>query len=71
MLPYRVSNAEPLIYESGALPIVLRGPVTQGTSCKIISKSRLWLKRSYFKVFLFLALAAILFNGAARFEHFW
>ena len=27
MLPDRVSNPEPLTYESGALPIALRGPV--------------------------------------------
>ena len=26
MLPDRVSNPEPLTYESGALPIALRGP---------------------------------------------
>ena len=26
MLPDRVSNLEPLTYESGALPIALRGP---------------------------------------------
>ena len=26
MLPDRVSNQEPLTYESGALPIALRGP---------------------------------------------
>ena len=26
MLPYRVSNPGPLIYESGALPAALRGP---------------------------------------------
>ena len=26
MLPDRVSNLGPLIYESGALPIALRGP---------------------------------------------
>ena len=26
MLPDRVSNPGPLIYESGALPIALRGP---------------------------------------------
>ena len=38
-------------------------------SCKIISKSRHWLRRkSRLRVFLFLALAAILFNGAERFE---
>ena len=41
-------------------------------SCIIISKSMHWLRRhSRLKVFLFLALAAILFNGAERFERFW
>ena len=29
MLPDRVSNPGPLTYESGALPIALRGPVTK------------------------------------------
>ena len=29
MLPDRVSNPGPLIYESGALPIALRGPARQ------------------------------------------
>ena len=33
-------------------------------SCIIISKSIHWLRRSHLKVFLFLALAAILFDGA-------
>ena len=28
MLPDRLSNPEPLTYESGALPIALRGPVS-------------------------------------------
>ena len=28
MLPGRVSNPRPLTYESGALPIALRGPAT-------------------------------------------
>ena len=41
-------------------------------SCKIISKSMHWLRRrSHLNVFLFLAMAAILFNGAERFEQFW
>ena len=41
-------------------------------SCIIISKSMHWLRRrSRLKVFLFLALAAILFNGAEQFEQFW
>ena len=30
MLPDRVSNPGPLTYESGALPIALRGPTGQG-----------------------------------------
>ena len=29
MLPDRVSNPGPLTYESGALPIALRGPAVQ------------------------------------------
>ena len=35
MLPDRVSNPGPLTYESGALPIVLRGPAINydNTSC--------------------------------------
>ena len=36
MLPDRVSNPGPLTYESGALPIALRGPAP---FCEIISKS--------------------------------
>ena len=32
MLPERVSNPGPLTYESGALPIALRGPATSLTS---------------------------------------
>ena len=30
MLPDRVSNPGPLTYESGALPIALRGPAKSG-----------------------------------------
>ena len=41
-------------------------------SCIIFLKSMHWLRRrSQLKVFLFLALAAILFNGAERFEQIW
>ena len=36
----------------------------------IISKSMHWPRRSHLKVFLFLALAAILFNVAEEFEQF-
>ena len=45
MLPDRVSNPGPLTYESGALPIALRGPArnyekqhTEGT-CKVSGRS--------------------------------
>ena len=31
MLPDRVSNPGPLTYESGALPIALRGPANSGS----------------------------------------
>ena len=34
MLPDRVSNPGPLTYESGALPIALRGP----GSCQLLAK---------------------------------
>ena len=43
-------------------------------SCTIISKSMHWLRsrrRSRLKVFLFLALVAILFHEAEPFEQFW
>ena len=37
MLPDRVSNPGPLTYESGALPIALRGPAKNMVSLIIIS----------------------------------
>ena len=40
-------------------------------SCIIFLKSMHWFRRSHLKVVLFLALAAILLNGAERFEQFW
>ena len=33
MLPDRVSNPGPLTYESGALPIALRGPASHVREC--------------------------------------
>ena len=39
MLPDRVSNPGPLTYESGALPIALRGPA--GIGCKYLSGNNL------------------------------
>ena len=40
--------------------------------CEIISKSVHWFsRRNHLKLFLFIALAAILFNRAKRFEQFW
>ena len=41
-------------------------------SCEIILKLDKWLwRRCHFKVFLFLALAAILFSGAKPFRQLW
>ena len=37
MLPGRVSNPRPLTYESGALPIALRGPARYGQSAILMS----------------------------------
>ena len=37
MLPGRVSNPGPLTYESGALPIALRGPATTRLAKKNLS----------------------------------
>ena len=42
MLPDRVSNPGPLTYESGALPIALRGPAMTATKNVIkITRNRL------------------------------
>ena len=35
MLPDRVSNPGPLTYESGALPIALRGPASSASGCPL------------------------------------
>ena len=37
MLPDRVSNPGPLTYESGALPIALRGPAAISVIAKVLS----------------------------------
>ena len=39
--------------------------------CEIILKSVHWSRRCHLKVSLFLALAAILFSGAEKFQQFW
>ena len=44
MLPDRVSNPGPLTYESGALPIALRGPAQcaekAGSGCASLSQTK-------------------------------
>ena len=40
MLPDRVSSPGPLTYESGALPIALRGPAVGQVTCAIEYTSR-------------------------------
>ena len=39
MLPDRVSNQGPLTYESGALPIALRGPADEGSQYMILMRN--------------------------------
>ena len=41
MLPDRVSNPGPLTYESGALPIALRGPACACTVDNPLAKARI------------------------------
>ena len=53
MLPDRISNPGPLTYESGALPIALRGPTNglgymNGSSFKSDKNGRLTNKFNYF-----------------------
>ena len=43
MLPDRVSNPGPLTYESGALPIALRGPAKQIIITSLAYKTRFQL----------------------------
>ena len=51
MLPDQVSNPGPLTYESGALPIALRGPAFSlgDTALNIKSNEQFWrcVKRSF------------------------
>ena len=44
MLPDRVSNPGPLTYESGALPIALRGPASQVSVVYIYIIEFQWLE---------------------------
>ena len=54
MLPDRVSNPEPLTYESGALPIALRGPAGGVFHCYMLDESFCHFKgcRVYFVAFI-------------------
>ena len=60
MLPDRVSNPGPLTYESGALPIALRGPARSfvGTYRKLLSKTG--------DPFIYVYLHYILFQGIPK-----
>ena len=46
MMPDRVSNAEPLTYESGALPIALRGPARRWDVTTVHYVADEWNNRS-------------------------
>ena len=65
------SSGGHLVQRSGAVSAILLEGHPRNLPV-FISKSMHWLRRrSGLKVFLFLALAAILFNGAEEFEQFW
>ena len=49
MLPDRVSNPEPLTYESGALPIALRGPAASPNLQNVVMTISSW---PYFIAFM-------------------
>ena len=53
MLPDRVSNPGPLTYESGALPIALRGPAIRNRREFIYSDIRFVQEPYYMVVLLF------------------
>ena len=57
-------------FEWNDLSNFLRG-LPKEHSCEIIIKSVYRLSRSCLKLFLFIALVAILFNRVKRFEQFW
>ena len=43
MLPDRVSNPGPLTYESGALPIALRGPASACATTHFVRNDKMWV----------------------------
>ena len=47
MLPDRVSNPGPLTYESGALPIALRGPCKGDQICDSQNRNKLFKGKIY------------------------
>ena len=57
MLPDRVSNPGPLTYESGALPIALRGPAHKQRNEVKMYNSKVWLKKYKVCISLFLSLS--------------
>ena len=60
------------VQQGGTFLNTFGGQSPKEHSCTIFSKSMNWLRRrSHLKLFLFLALAAILFTGAEWFEQFW
>ena len=48
MLPDRVSNPGPLTYESGALPIALRGPAHPLPESQILKEYALPIRRMFY-----------------------
>ena len=54
MLPDRVSNPGPLTYESGALPIALRGPALIEANVNIYNESKFSEYKQYNYFFYFI-----------------
>ena len=58
MLPDRVSNPGPLTYESGALPIVLRGPAGLRERLYPPEGMRRWVWKCTFRIYMYSQLAS-------------
>ena len=70
MLPDRVSNPGPLTYESGALPIALRGPAHKQRNEVKMYNSKVWLKKYKVCISLFLSLSLSLSQMCKYFASF-
>ena len=71
MLPDRVSNPGPLTYESGALPIALRGPagaVVNGVTSNALRKVNTDLRKTFTNSFNWLYYVPVIVSGIREIE---